>query len=95
MSADRAFKQTQNSTKPRERAATRVAAVLLGVFFVIGCPTAVLMHASLRIELEATIYKAIIFASISLVGAAVGVVFIFVGIAGYAPTWFQNCAKQR
>jgi hypothetical protein len=57
MSADRAFKQTQNSTKPRERAATRVAAVLLGVFFVIGCPTAVLMHASLRIELEATIYK--------------------------------------
>lgn len=89
------IEHSHESARARERAMTRVTAVLLGAVFIFGCPFSLLIYPYTRAELAASALKLWTFVAASLLCAALGFVFIMVGISGRAPLWFQRCARQN
>jgi hypothetical protein len=86
----------QKPARIRERIAVRVTSFFLGVYFIAAVPVASLIHERLRVELaSAPVLKLVLFSTFVRIGVAVGLIFTFVGVSGYAPSWLQRCAKTR
>jgi hypothetical protein len=86
---------SHESVAGRERTMTRVTAALLGALFVFGCPLSLIIYPYTRIELAASAFKLWAFVGSSLLCAALGFLFIMVGVTGRAPLWFQRCTRQN
>jgi hypothetical protein len=86
----------RHSNWPRERPVTRVMSILLGSFFIVGIPVSFVIYPNDRIEwASASALKLALMVAVSLVCAAVGLIFIMIGVIGHAPSWFQRCAQKK
>ena len=75
----------------RERVITRLVAFFLGLLLAVGAPASVLFRSNQRLELtHASTGLLAAFLVVCLVCAAVGTVFISVGIKGSLPSWLAK-----
>jgi hypothetical protein len=79
----------------RERAITRILASVVGVFFVIAGPLALIIYPDTRVEWTASAWKMCGFGAACIFCAAIGLPFVLVGITGQAPLWLRRCAQKK
>jgi hypothetical protein len=60
-----------------------------------GPLVSLVLRANLRAELISESWKLALFVVLELVAAAVGSVFVIVGISGGMPLWLQRCTGSR
>lgn len=78
-----------------ERSATRVLAIVLGIFFVLGPIASPLFYEHQRHELAtAGVRLLFVAAAVYLACAAVGFIFIAVGLKGRLPAWLAKRLKN-
>ena len=79
-----------------ERKATRVAAIVLGLFFIFRPLASFFMYEHQRQELaSSSILMICTVVFIYLVSIALGVLFIFVGISGSTPQWVSSMGNPK